>query len=71
MSRIAMSMALASSQNQVTSKLNCPLTYRRRINRISLAYICYCGEIITKIGFIFADFEKYPYICQKRKEETL
>ena len=31
-----MSMALVSSENQVTSKLNFPLTYRRRINRTAL-----------------------------------
>lgn len=37
----------------------------------SLAYICHYCEKITKMEFIFAYVEKYPYICLKRKKEIL
>lgn len=71
MCRTAMSMALVSSENQVTGKLNFPLSYRRHINQASLIYIYCYREQITLIVFIFAYIEKYPYFCLKRKEETL
>lgn len=47
------------------------LGYKLRTPSYYVNYICTIGEIITKTKIMLARLKKYPYICQKRKEETL
>lgn len=43
----------------------------QHMNQANLIHIRYYCEKITKVEFIFACIKDFPYICQKRKEETL